>query len=154
MIFSLAAAGAGWGMAWKFYRHADKGYSEPIASAAPVAYDLLMNKYYVDEGYDYAFTGRKEIGDLRLGAIGLGEAASLFDSRIVDGAVNGAGFVTRVTAKVSSWWDKWIVDLFGERAGVHVASHLLGGQRIPVGICAVVRAGDGDWPGRICFSIT
>jgi NADH-quinone oxidoreductase subunit L len=110
MIFSLAAAAAGWGMAWKFYRHADKGYSEPIASGAPLAYNLLLNKYYVDEGYDYAFTGRKEIGDLRLGAIGLGEAASLFDSRIVDGAVNGAGFVTRLTAKISSWWDKWIID--------------------------------------------
>jgi NADH-quinone oxidoreductase subunit L len=110
MIFSLAAAAAGWGMAWKFFRHADKGYSEPIATGAPVAYDLLMNKYYVDEGYDYVFTGRKEIGDVRLGAIGLGEAASLFDSRIVDGAVNGAGWLTRITGKISSWWDKWIID--------------------------------------------
>jgi NADH-quinone oxidoreductase subunit L len=110
MIFSLAAAAAGWGMAWKFYRHADKGYSEPIASAAPMAYDLLMNKYYVDEGYDYVFTGRKEIGDVRLGAIGLGEAASLFDSQIVDGAVNSAGSVTRLSGKISSWWDKWVID--------------------------------------------
>ena len=36
MIFSLARGGW-WGMAWKFYRHADKGYSEPIASGAPTA---------------------------------------------------------------------------------------------------------------------
>jgi|KBSMisStaDraftv2_1062788.scaffolds.fasta_scaffold00517_10 NADH-quinone oxidoreductase subunit L len=113
MIFSLGAAAAGWGMAWKFYRHADKGYSEPIASGAPIAYNLLMNKYYVDEGYDYVFTGRKEIGDLRLGAMGLGEAASLFDSRIIDGAVNNVGRFTRLTGKVSSWWDKWIIDGVG-----------------------------------------
>jgi len=113
MIFSLGAAAAGWGMAWKFYRHADKGYSEPIASGAPIAYNLLMNKYYVDEGYDYVFTGRKEIGDLRLGAMGLGEAASLFDSRIIDGAVNNVGRFTRLTGKVSSWWDKWLIEALG-----------------------------------------
>jgi NADH-quinone oxidoreductase subunit L len=113
MFLSLGAAFAGWGMARTFYRHADKGYSEPIASGAPVAYGLLLNKYYVDEGYDYAFTGRKEVGDLRLGAIGLGEAASLFDSKFVDGAVNGAGWVTRITGSISSWWDKWIIDGIG-----------------------------------------
>ena len=32
MGLSLAAAGVGWGMAWRSYRHADKGYTEPIAA--------------------------------------------------------------------------------------------------------------------------
>ncbi|HTE90169.1 MAG TPA: NADH-quinone oxidoreductase subunit L, partial [Terriglobales bacterium] len=65
MIFSLAAAAAGWGMAWRAYRHTDKGYTEPIAAAAPPVYSTLLNKYYVDEAYDYAFTGRRKVGDMR-----------------------------------------------------------------------------------------
>jgi NADH-quinone oxidoreductase subunit L len=112
MGLSLAAAGIGWGMAWRSYRHADKGYREPIAAVPPL-YNTLLNKYYVDEAYDYVFTGRRKLGDVRLGVLGLGEASSWFDSHIVDGAVNGAGWITRLAATVSSWWDKWIIDGVG-----------------------------------------
>jgi NADH-quinone oxidoreductase subunit L len=110
MILSLGAAGLGWGMAWRSYRHADKGYVEPIAAAAPPVYNTLLNKYYVDEAYDYAFTGRRKIGSVRLGVMGLGEASSWFDAHIVDGLVNGAGWATRVLSTISKWWDKWIID--------------------------------------------
>jgi NADH-quinone oxidoreductase subunit L len=113
MGLSLAAAGLGWGMAWKYYRHADKGYTEPIATAAPPVYDVLLHKYYVDEGYDYVFTGRRKLGDVRLGVLGLGEASAWFDTNVVDGAVNAAGWITRVAATISSWWDKWIIDGIG-----------------------------------------
>jgi NADH-quinone oxidoreductase subunit L len=113
MGLSLAAAGIGWGMAWRSYRHADKGYTEPIAAAAPPVYKVLLNKYYVDEGYDYVFTGRRKVGDVRLGVLGLGEASSWFDAHIVDGAVNAAGWITRLAATISSWWDKWIIDGIG-----------------------------------------
>ena len=44
-------------MAGRAYRNADKGYAEPIATAAPPVYNTLLNKYYVDEGYDYAVHG-------------------------------------------------------------------------------------------------
>ncbi len=40
-------------MAGRSYAKADKGYVEPIAAAAPPVYNTLLNKYYVDEGYDY-----------------------------------------------------------------------------------------------------
>jgi len=113
MALSLAAAGVGWGMAWRSYRHADKGYTEPIAVAAPPVYSTLLNKYYVDEGYDYVFTGRRKLGDVRLGVLGLGEASAWFDTNVVDGAVNAAGWITRLTATISSWWDKWIIDGIG-----------------------------------------
>ncbi len=96
MFFVRGRRGAGWWLA----RRATAMRIRVIASqspGAPPAYNLLLNKYYVDEGYDYVFTGRKEIGDLRLGAMGLGEAASLFDSRIIDGAVNNVGRFTRLT---------------------------------------------------------
>ena len=124
MALSLAAAGIGWRMAWRSYRHADKGYTEPIAAAAPLIYNTLLNKYYVDEGYDYVFTGRRKLGDVRLGVMGLGEASSWFDTHVVDGAVNAAGWITRLTATLSSWWDKWIIDGIGVNGPAIVARML------------------------------
>ena len=100
-------------MAGRSYSEADKGYSEPIEKASPAFYKTLLHKYYVDEGYDYVFTGRRKLGSTRLGVMGLGEASSWFDSHIIDGAVNGAGWITRTAATISSWWDKWIVDGIG-----------------------------------------
>ncbi|MGA7768830.1 MAG: NADH-quinone oxidoreductase subunit L [Candidatus Sulfotelmatobacter sp.] len=113
MFLSVAAAGVGWFMAGRAYKNADKGFTEPIASASAPVYNTLLNKYYVDEGYDYVFTGRRKVGEVRLGAMGLGEASSWFDSNVVDGAVNAAGWITRFTATFSSWWDKWIIDGIG-----------------------------------------
>src|SRR5271170_6349933 len=55
MFLSLAAAAVGWGMARRSYNNADKGYTEPIAAAAPPVYNTLLNKYYGDEAYDYIF---------------------------------------------------------------------------------------------------
>ncbi len=113
MVLSVAAAGIGWVMAKRAYSHADKGYIEPIAAAAPPVYNVLLNKYYVDEGYDYVFTGRRKIGGVRLGVLGLGAASAWFDTNVVDGAVNAAGWITRLAATISSWWDKWIIDGIG-----------------------------------------
>ena len=110
MVLSIAAAVAGFGIAWKAYRYADKGYAEPIAEKAPLLYPILLNKYYVDEGYDYAFTGRKKIGNVRIGVLGLGDASCWFDSHVIDGTVNAAGWMTRLSGSLSSWWDKWIID--------------------------------------------
>jgi len=110
MFLSVAAAGVGWWMAGRSYANADKGYVEPIDAASPAVYKTLLNKYYVDEGYDYVFTGRRKLGKVRLGAMGLGDASYWFDAHIIDGAVNGAGWMTRVIATISSWWDKWIID--------------------------------------------
>ena len=110
MLLSVGAAVAGWGMAGRAYRQAGKGYTEPIAAAAPPIYDVLLNKYYVDEAYDYAFTGRRKLGGVRLGTMGLGEASTWFDVNIIDGTVNGAGWITRLTGTLSKWWDTWIID--------------------------------------------
>ena len=113
MFLSVAAAGVGWLLADRAYAKADKGFAEPIAVMSPPLYKTLLNKYYVDEGYDYAVTGRRKVGDVRLGVMGLGEASSWFDANVIDGAVNGAGWLTRITATFSSWWDKWIIDGIG-----------------------------------------
>jgi NADH-quinone oxidoreductase subunit L len=113
MFLSVGAAVAGWGMAWKAYRDAGKGFTEPLAASTPAVYGVLLNKYYVDEGYDYVFTGRRKLGNVRLGVMGLGEASSWFDSNVIDGTVNAAGWMTRLAASFSKWWDTWIIDGIG-----------------------------------------
>ncbi|MGC2193410.1 MAG: NADH-quinone oxidoreductase subunit L [Terriglobales bacterium] len=113
MLLSVAAGVVGWGMAWGFYRHADKGYAEPLAGALPPLYAALYNKWYVDEIYDYVFTGRRKVGDVHLGVMGLGNASTWFDVHVVDGTVNGAGWTTRAFSSISKWFDTWIIDGIG-----------------------------------------
>jgi NADH-quinone oxidoreductase subunit L len=110
MVLSVAAAVVGGGLAYRYYARAGKDYPEPIAAKAPPLYTVLYNKWFVDEAYDYAFTGRRKLGDIRLGAMGAGEASSWFDANVIDGTVNGAGWSTRAVATLSTWWDKWIID--------------------------------------------
>ena len=80
MFLSVGVALVGWYLARRAYSSAEKGYVEPIAQASPPVYNTLLNKYYVDEAYDYAFTGRRPVGEVRLGAMGAGEALWRFDS--------------------------------------------------------------------------
>ena len=110
MFASVGAAVVGWWLAQRAYKNADKGYKEPINEISPRFYKTLLRKWYVDEIYDWIFTGRKKIGDVRLGITGLGDAMWKFDADVIDGAVNGAGWTTRMTANLSVLWDRWIID--------------------------------------------
>ncbi|MGD0470072.1 MAG: NADH-quinone oxidoreductase subunit L [Terriglobales bacterium] len=107
----IGLAGIMW--AYSTYARAGKDYIEPICEKAPPLYTVLYNKWFVDEGYDYVFTGRRKIGKIRLGVMGAGEASSWFDANVIDGAVNDVGWVTRAVATLSTWWDKWIIDGLG-----------------------------------------
>ncbi len=119
MSLSVAAAGLGWWLAKRAYKNADKGYKEPIQQIAPPVYKTLFRKWYVDEIYDWFITGRAKIGGIRLGVMGLGQGLWKFDADVVDGAVNGAGWTTRMTATLSTLWDKWIIDgLFVNGVGI------------------------------------
>jgi NADH-quinone oxidoreductase subunit L len=113
MSLSLAAAAVGWGMARRSYLNARKDYVEPLSEKSPQIYSVLYNKWFVDQGYDYIFTGRRKLGNVRLGAMGAGEAASWFDAKVIDGVVNDVGWVTRAVGTLSTWWDKWIIDGLG-----------------------------------------
>jgi NADH-quinone oxidoreductase subunit L len=110
MGLSITLGPIGLWLAWKAYCKADKDCREPINVISPPVYNTLLNKYYVDEFYDYTVTGRKKIGPLRLGMIGLGNFLWKFDANVVDGTVNGAGWTTRAFGTLSSLWDKWIID--------------------------------------------
>ncbi len=124
MALSVAAAVCGWGLASRYYGQANKNYAEPLDQAAPPLYNTLLHKYYVDEAYDYAFTGRRKVGEVRLGVMGLGEGASWFDSHVIDGTVNGAGWITRLSGTISNWWDKWIIDGLGVNGPAAIARML------------------------------
>ncbi len=42
--------------------------------------------------------------------LGGGGAMARFDQTVVDGGVNGAGWLTRTISKISIWWDTWVID--------------------------------------------
>jgi len=76
--------------------------TESIQQATGPMHGILLNKWYVDEIYDFLFiNGLCKGGGRFLGRI---------DQRIVDGGVNGAGWITRFSSRISGWWDTWIVD--------------------------------------------
>lgn len=63
---------------------------------------VLLNKWYVDEIYDFLFVNGL--------AKGGGTVLGKFDREVVDGGVNGAAWLTRVNSRICIWWDTWIVD--------------------------------------------
>src|SRR5215471_14937795 len=113
MFASVGAAIVGWWLAQRAYKNADKGYKEPINEISPRFYKTLFRKWYVDEIYDWFVTGRAKLGGVRLGMLGLGEGLWKFDANAIDGTVNGAGWITRLSGRISAWWDKWVVDGVG-----------------------------------------
>ncbi len=101
MALSVAIAVIGIVVARYFYHHKPQIPDSLERSLKPL-HGLLYNKWYVDEIYDFLFVNG-------MGKSG-GRVCSEFDRRIVDGGVNGAGWLTRFSATLSGWWDTWIID--------------------------------------------
>jgi NADH-quinone oxidoreductase subunit L len=97
---SVLIAGIGISLAYWFYV-ASPEIPGRIASRFQGLYTLVNKKYYIDELYDALFVNR---------AKDLGNAFYFFDSKFVDGAVNGTAATTRGTATVSRIFDKYVVD--------------------------------------------
>jgi len=73
-----------------------------LASSFSGLYQLVYRKYYMDEVYDALFVNRTK---------DLGTTLALFDAKVIDGlGVDGTGWLTRFTSRLSIWWDTWIVD--------------------------------------------
>jgi NADH-quinone oxidoreductase subunit L len=101
MIVSVAIASISIYVAWVLYNRKPEIPGRIEASFRPL-HTLLYNKWYVDEIYDFLFVnGLCKGGGLLLGS---------FDRNVVDGGVNGAGWLTRFSGTVSMWWDTWVVD--------------------------------------------
>ncbi|MEJ2672616.1 MAG: NADH-quinone oxidoreductase subunit L [Deltaproteobacteria bacterium] len=81
MIFSMAVAAAGIFLAYKMYMKQPE-LPEKVTEKIPVVYDLVYNKYYVDEIYDAAV-----VEPIKSGSDFLWHG---MDEKVVDGAVNGS----------------------------------------------------------------
>jgi NADH-quinone oxidoreductase subunit L len=100
MGFSVLIAVLGIGLAHRFYV-AQPEISEGLASQFSGLHRLLLNKYYVDELY-----GATAIA----GTFASARRLWTFDRRVVDGAVNGTGWVTLISAWLSGLNDRAVVD--------------------------------------------
>jgi NADH-quinone oxidoreductase subunit L len=113
---SVGIALSGIALAYHFFVKKPESADAVAESMAPV-HTLLLNKYYVDEVYSAVFVDGPVFGKQ------LGSALSAFDATVVDGGVNGAGWLTRGTSTISMLWDSWIVD--GAVRAVGFATKLL-----------------------------
>jgi NADH-quinone oxidoreductase subunit L len=100
MLFSVAIALVGIGLAYRFYVQKPE-ISERLAHQFSGAHRTLLNKYYVDELYDATVIS---------GTMTSGRGLWTFDRKVVDGAVNGTSWVTVVSAWFSSLTDRTVVD--------------------------------------------
>jgi len=101
MALSVAVAIIGIVVARYFY-HRKPEIPDTLEKSLKPLHSLLYNKWYVDEVYDFLFVNGLSKGG--------GRALGAFDRNVVDGAVNGAGRLTRFSSRVSMWWDTWVVD--------------------------------------------
>ena len=100
MALSVLLAMGAIALAYHLYvRRPEK--SERLAADFAGAHRVLTNKYYVDELYDAT-----AVKGTMSGARGLWTV----DRNVVDGAVNGTGWLTRAFAWVSDVVDKYVVD--------------------------------------------
>jgi NADH-quinone oxidoreductase subunit L len=81
MMVSMGIAIAGILLAWIMYLK-NPALPEKLASRFSGLYQLIYNKYFVDEAYDAVIVAPIKNGSLFLWHI--------FDNRVIDGAVNGA----------------------------------------------------------------
>jgi NADH-quinone oxidoreductase subunit L len=103
MFASVAVALAGVFLAYHFFVRRPESADRAAERFRPV-HTLLLNKYYVDEVYSAVFVDGPVFGKK------MGSALSAFDAGVVDGGVNGAGWLTRITSSGSIFWDTWVVD--------------------------------------------
>jgi len=101
MGVSTLIALLGIGTAYLFYILNNKILPQTIRNRFTFLYDLLSNKYYIDEIYSAVFI--KPV-------IGLSRLASRFDLGIIDGAVNMSAAAVVALSRVKAWIDRNIVD--------------------------------------------
>jgi NADH-quinone oxidoreductase subunit L len=123
MAVSVGLAGLGIGVGYFFYI---KNPNMPLLLAYqwPRLHKALLNKWYVDEFYNFAVVnGTKQFAN----------ALCWFDSHIIDGIVNGAAYVTKLLSSASMLFDGYVVDGLVNLTGriVEVASGML--RRVQTG---------------------
>jgi NADH-quinone oxidoreductase subunit L len=100
MLLSLGIAVGGCYLGYYLYTKR-QDIPQKIAATVPRLYQTLLNKYFVDEFYFATFVA----GTRRL----MSWLAS-FDLKVIDGVVNFVGFVSKIGAWISGWFDQFFVD--------------------------------------------
>jgi len=124
MAFSVLVAALGIGLARKFYVTSPE-IADNLATRFAGAHRVLSNKYYVDELYDATAIG---------GTFAAGRGLWAVDRNVVDGAVNGTGWVTVISAWFSGLTDRTVVDGLVNLVGwiVQESSHVF--RRLQTGL--------------------
>ncbi len=100
ILISLLVAGVGIGLGYLFYVK-DTRLPDIWAARLKPLYQASYNKYWVDEFFGWAVTRR--VMDAARGVFA-------FDSRVVDGAVNGSAWLTRLSSRITGGTDQYFVD--------------------------------------------
>ncbi|HYW71893.1 MAG TPA: hypothetical protein VE961_12715, partial [Pyrinomonadaceae bacterium] len=100
IIISLVVAGIGIALGFLFYLKSPQLADIWAARLAPL-YKASYHKYWIDEFYGLAVTRR---------TMDLARGVFEFDSKVVDGGVNGSAWLTRLTSVITGLTDKYFVD--------------------------------------------
>jgi NADH-quinone oxidoreductase subunit L len=120
MILTVTISVIGIFLAYRLYVK-KPSIPESLSQSSGPLYTALLNKWYVDEIYDFLF-----VNGLCKGG---GTVLGIFDRKVVDGGVNGAGWLTKFVSTVSIWFDTWVVD-----GAVRLSSFLVKLSSYPVRI--------------------
>jgi len=100
MLLSVLVGVIGIMVAYRFYVRAPE-IADKLAERWAGAHRVLSNKYYVDEFYDATAIA---------GTMASARGLWAFDAKVVDGAVNGTGWLTIFSSWFSHVIDKYAVD--------------------------------------------
>lgn len=100
ILISLLCSGTGIFLAYLFYKRKSLNPDAVMEKVKPL-YNFSLNKWYFDEFYHKIIVA---------GTIGLTKILNWFDSKIIDGIVNGTASVTKASSSGTGKFDNSIVD--------------------------------------------
>ena len=100
ILISLLVAGVGIGLGLLFYIK-DPRLPAVWSQRLKPLYRASYNKYWVDEFYGWAITRR---------TMDAARGVFAFDSKVIDGGVNGSAWLTRLSSRITGGADKYLVD--------------------------------------------
>jgi NADH-quinone oxidoreductase subunit L len=100
ILISLVVAAIGIGLGLLFYVKSPN-LADLWATRLRPLYQASYHKYWIDEIYGWAITRR---------TMDLARAVFAFDSKVVDGAVNGSAWTTRLSSLITGGTDIYLVD--------------------------------------------
>jgi NADH-quinone oxidoreductase subunit L len=100
ILISLLVAGIGIGLGYLFYVK-DTSLPDVWAARLRPLYQASYNKYWVDEFFGLTVTRR---------VMDAARAVFAFDSKVVDGGVNGTAWLTRLSSRITGGTDQYFVD--------------------------------------------